>query len=521
MKNGKDKNHFDVVVVGAGISGIGSGYHLQHECPNKSYVILEGRNSIGGTWDLFRYPGIRSDSNMHSLGYNFWPWHGKKSLADGPSILSYVKETAAKYGIDQHIRYHHLVKSASWSSETATWTVEVERKGMGTTETFTCNYLHMCAGYYSYNEGFKPEFAGEGDFKGQVIHPQQWPEDFDATGKKVVVVGSGATAVTLVPSLAETAEHVTMLQRSPTYIVSAPAVDPIARFVCKILPKRWAHKINRRRSIYLERYFYNMSRTKPKKIKDFILKRARKALPEGFDIEKHLTPSYNPWDQRMCLIPDSDLFEAISKGKASIVTEHIDRFTESGIRLKSGEEIPADMIVTATGLKLVVVGEVKFDVDGDSVDFSQEWIYKGLMYSGVPNLSSTFGYINASWTLRADIQAEFMCRLLNYMDDVDMLQATPQLRPSDADMQARPFVENFSSGYIQRVVDVLPKQGGEGCEPWINKQSYKEEKEMLRTSPIDDGVMQFTHPRHEDSDAPRLGHNLDSSSPVVEHTQVV
>jgi len=396
--------HFDVVVVGAGISGIGAGYHLQTLCADRSYVILEGRDDLGGTWDLFRYPGVRSDSDMHTLGYSFKPWTAAKSIADGPSILAYLRETTTEFGIDQHIRYRHQVSRASWSSSDARWTIDADVSGEAV--KFTCNYLFMCSGYYSYKGGYTPEFAGIDEFQGTVVHPQRWPEDLDFAGKRVVVIGSGATAMTLVPAMATTAGHVTMLQRSPTYVVAAPDKDPIANGLRKVLPDKWAYALTRRKNVAFQQMIYRRTRTAPAKVKAQLLKRVRKELGPDYDIDRHFTPSYNPWDQRLCLVPNGDLFAAIRSGSASVVTDHISRFTSSGIRLESGAELEADIVITATGLQLVTLGEMEFVVDGEPVDFSRTWSYKGCSYSGVPNLASSFGYINASWTLRADLTCE-------------------------------------------------------------------------------------------------------------------
>ncbi|HUI26685.1 MAG TPA: NAD(P)/FAD-dependent oxidoreductase, partial [Candidatus Kryptonia bacterium] len=462
--------HCDVIVVGAGLSGVGAAVHLETRCPGKSYVILEGRPSMGGTWDLFRYPGVRSDSDMHTLGYRFKPWREAKAIADGPSILSYVKETAAEYGVDRHIRYEHLATKAVWSSADATWTVEALRKDTGDTVRFTCNFLFMCAGYYSYRHGHTPEFEGRERFRGTIVHPQQWPEDLDYAGKRVVVIGSGATAMTLVPAMAKNVAHIVMLQRSPTYVVSRPDKDAIANALRRVLPEQWAYAITRWKNVALQQFFYGRTRTRPEKVKAKLIDMVRKELGPEYDVETHFTPSYNPWDQRLCLVPNSDLFEAIRSGKASIVTDHIERFTEHGILLKSGKELAADIIVTATGLSLVVLGEMQFVVDGAPVDFAQTWTYKGMMYSGVPNLVSTFGYINASWTLRADLTSEYVCRLLNHMDETGTRQVVPRLRETDHAMPVRPWIDQFSSGYMQRAMHRFPKQGDR--EPWINPQNY-------------------------------------------------
>ena len=482
--------HFDVVIVGAGISGIGAGYHLQQDCPDRDYVILEGRDDLGGTWDLFRYPGVRSDSDMHTLGYSFKPWTEAKAIADGPSILTYVRETAAEFGIDQKMRFQHMVTDASWSSETSTWTVtaQVGAEGGRQTVAYTCNYLFMCSGYYSYKGGYEPEFPGRTDFAGPIVHPQKWPEDLDYEGKRVVVIGSGATAMTLVPAMATTASHVTMLQRSPTYVVSRPAVDPIANGLRKVLPDSTAYGITRWQNATLGEFFYKQTRTKPDKMREKLIKLAKKELGDE-TVAEHFTPEYNPWDQRLCLIPDSDLYNSINNGDASVVTAEIDTFTATGILLTNGEHIDADIIVTATGLQLVTIGDMDFAVDGQPVDFSKTWTYKGIAYSDVPNMASSFGYINASWTLRADITCQWVCRLLNHMTESGMTQATPRLRPEDADMPERPFIDDFSAGYMARMMPLLPRQGDR--EPWINTQSHRADKKFIAKAPIVDGVMRF------------------------------
>ncbi|MEY4996017.1 MAG: hypothetical protein RLZ67_742 [Actinomycetota bacterium] len=481
--------HFDVVVVGAGISGIGAGYFLQRDCPNKSFVILEGRESLGGTWDLFRYPGVRSDSDMHTLGYSFKPWTAEKSIADGPSILSYLNETVDQYALRQKIRFNTLVTAASWSSDTATWTLTATNSATNSAVTYTCNYLYMCSGYYSYKEGFTPHFPGVDTFRGTVVHPQKWPNNLDYAGKKVVVIGSGATAMTLVPAMAASANHVVMLQRSPTYVVSRPDKDSLALTLRKFLPEKVAYSVTRWKNTTLQQFVYKRTRTKPEQVKEALLKGVREALGDNYDVDTHFTPSYNPWDQRLCLVPNGDLFESIKDGKASVVTDHIARFDETGIQLQSGDRIDADIIVTATGLNLVTLGEMSFSVDGQTVDFSQTWSYKGCAYSDVPNLASSFGYINASWTLRADLTCEYVCRLLNHMDKTGTNICTPRLRESDLGMPERPWIDNFSAGYMQRVMHQFPKQGDR--EPWINPQNYKRDKKMFRDSPIVDGVMAF------------------------------
>ncbi len=484
--------HFDVVVVGAGISGIGAAYHLQTLCPDRTFVILEGRDDLGGTWDLFRYPGIRSDSDMHTLGYRFKPWTASKSIADGPSILAYLRETVEEHAIGDHIRFRHLVTRAEWSSVDATWTVEVRRGDSGEPATFTCNFLYMCAGYYSYKGGYTPEFAGRERFEGRIVHPQEWPDDLDYRDKRVVIIGSGATAVTLLPAMADDAAHVTMLQRSPTYMISAPDHDVIADTLRRFLPDRVAYALTRRKNTALTEFFYNRTRTAPDKVKSFLLRRLRKELDDAA-IETHFTPTYDPWDQRICLVPNGDFFDALRADQADVVTDHIECFTETGIRLTSGDELEADIIITATGLQLVTVGDMDFVVDGERVDFSRTWTYKGLAYSDVPNMVSCFGYIAASWTLRADLTSEYVCRLLNRMRDTGTVQCTPRLRPEDHDMTPRPWIDDFSSGYMQRMMPMLPKQGDR--VPWVNTQSYASDKLLLRKSPVDDGVMQFTTAR--------------------------
>jgi len=489
-----------VIIVGAGLSGIGAAVHLQQHCPGKSYVILEGRPAMGGTWDLFRYPGVRSDSDMHTLGYRFKPWREAKAIADGASILNYIHETAGEHDVERHIRYGHQATSATWSSDDATWVVEALRKDTGETVRFRCNFLFMCSGYYSYREGHTPEFAGRERFRGTIVHPQAWPSDLDYSNKNVVVIGSGATAVTLVPAMAPDVAHIVMLQRSPTYIVSVPDQDIIANTLRKVLPDRWAYAATRWKNVALQQFLYRRTRTQPAKVKKRLLDMVRKELGADYDVETHFTPRYNPWDQRLCLVPNSDLFVAIRSGKASVVTDHIEHFTETGIRLASGRELPADIIVTATGLELVVLGELRFVVDGVPVDFSQRWTYKGMMYSGVPNLVSTFGYINASWTLRADLTSEYVCRLLNHMDQTGTRQVVPQLRPTDHDMPARPWIAQFSSGYMTRAMHRFPKQGDR--EPWINPQNFTRDKKMIRFAPLEDGALIFSNPAASEAPAP-------------------
>ena len=482
--------HVDVVVVGAGLSGIGAGYHLQTMSPDRSYVILEGRDGLGGTWDLFKYPGIRSDSDMHTLGFSFKPWTEAKSIADGPSILQYLKQTVAQFGIDKHIRYGQLVTQAQWSSDDAQWTVTATNKATGVSNTITCSFLFMCSGYYSYKKGHTPEFTGRERFKGTVVHPQEWPLDLDYAGKRVVVIGSGATAVTIVPSMADKAAHVTMLQRSPTYMVSRPDHDVLANRLRKVLPPKMAYNLTRFKNTWRQQLVYNKTRTDPDKVKQLLLGGIQLELGADYDIAKHFTPNYNPWDQRLCLVPNGDFFKSMREGKASVVTDHITSFTETGIQLASGEHLDADIIITATGLELVTLGEMDFYVDGNQVDFAKTWTYKGFAYSDIPNMASTFGYINASWTLRSDLTAEYVCRLLNHMRKKGVAQCTPRLREQDRNMKERPWIDGFSSGYMQRMMHRMPRQGDH--EPWINPQNYRRDKKMFKHSPIDDGVMQFS-----------------------------
>ena len=476
--------HFDVLIVGAGLSGVGAAAHLRMECPEKSFAILEGRAALGGTWDLFRYPGVRSDSDMYTLGYRFRPWSDPKAIADGPAILKYIRETAGEFGLDEKIRYNHRVRHASWSSDDALWTVEAEAGADKSIVRLTCGFLYLCTGYYDYESGYTPEWAGMERFRGQIVHPQKWPEEIDYAGQRVVVIGSGATAVTLVPAMAERAAHVTMLQRSPTYIVSRPAEDKIANFLRAVLPARAAYAITRWKNVLLGMFFYNLARNRPSVMKRLIAKGVRKEL--GEDALKDFTPDYNPWDQRLCLVPDSDLFRSIREGKASIVTDHIETFTETGLKLKSGEQLDADLIVTATGLVMKLMAGLQLIVDGRPVDFPQTLAYKGMMYSDVPNAASAFGYTNASWTLKCDLTAEYVCRILKYMDRHGYDICTPRL--NDPSVEPVPAVD-FTSGYVQRALDTLPRQGSK--TPWRLHQNYVKDLSMLRYGRVDDGAMEF------------------------------
>jgi monooxygenase len=478
--------HFDVVIVGAGLSGIGAAYHLKTECPTKTYAILEGREAIGGTWDLFRYPGVRSDSDMHTLGYRFKPWTEAKAIADGPNILNYVRETAVENDIERHIRFGHHVKRAQWSSEAAAWTIEAERRADGARISFTCNFLLMCSGYYDYASGYDPSFAGREVFKGRIVHPQKWPEDLDYAGKRVVVIGSGATAVTIVPEMAKSAAHVVMLQRSPTYVVSRPAEDALANWLRTKLPAKLAYSIIRWRNVLLGMYFFNQTRKKPAEAKERLIGMVRQHLGPDYDVDKHFTPRYNPWDQRLCLVPDSDLFAALKAGTASVVTDQIETFTQGGLKLKSGEDLAADIVVTATGLNMQLLSGMEVVVDGRRADLSKSMSYKGMMFSGVPNLASVFGYTNASWTLKADLTAQYVCRLLNYMARRKVEIAIPEQHETVAEA---PWLD-FSSGYITRAMDKFPKQGA--SKPWKVNQNYALDLIALRFGRLDDGVMRFS-----------------------------
>lgn len=477
--------HLDVLIVGAGLSGIGAAVHLQEKAPNKNFAIIEARDNLGGTWDLFRYPGIRSDSDMYTLGYGFKPWTKERAIASGDSILDYLWETVSEHDLKRHIKFGYQVRRAEWSSEAAVWTVHIDH--LGESLSITCNFLFMCSGYYNYRAGFSPDFPGQHRFTGPIIHPQQWPADLDYANKKVVVIGSGATAITLIPNLAPTAEKVTMLQRSPSYVAIDQSIDQKALRLRRLFGDRLGYWMIRRRNTNRQQKMYNLAQTRPHEFKATLFHGIRELVGQDY-LDKHFTPTYQPWDQRVCLIPDGDFFQAIKYGKADVATGHIRSFTENGIELESGEEIAADIIVTATGLELVSLGDVDFVVDGEQVDFSQRWTYKGLAYSGIPNLASTFGYINTSWTVRAELVAKFVSRLLNHMDKTGASTVTPTLRPGDRTMPKKSFVEGFTSGYFKRANGVLPRQGDRA--PWINPQNHVATKKLL-TAPFDDGVLQF------------------------------
>ena len=483
-----DREQLDVLIVGAGLSGVGAGCHLETRCPGKSYAILEARGSIGGTWDLFRYPGVRSDSDMYTLGYSFRPWKEAKAIADGPSILSYVKETASDYGVDRKIRFNHRVVRAAWSSADARWTVEAERTDTGETVQLSCGFLFMCTGYYRYDAGYSPDFPGMERFQGQVVHPQFWTDDVDYAGKRVVVIGSGATAVTLVPAMAGTAKHVTMLQRSPSYVVSLPAEDAIANLARRFLPPKLAYSIVRWKNVLVTMLVFQLSRRRPRAMKALIRKGLESRLPPGYDIDTHFKPRYNPWDQRMCLVPDGDLFESISDGRASVVTDTIETFTETGLKLESGADLEADLVVTATGLDLLPLGGMEMTVDGREIEIPKTMGYKGMMLSGVPNMAVSIGYTNASWTLKCDLTCEYVCRLLKHMDEHGYRQATPE--NNDPSVTEEPFID-FTSGYVLRAIDRFPKQGSKA--PWRLYQNYARDIVALKHGKLEDGALVFSN----------------------------
>ncbi|QQS34369.1 MAG: NAD(P)/FAD-dependent oxidoreductase [Acidobacteriota bacterium] len=507
--------HFDILIIGAGLSGIGAGARVRMDLPGKRFAILEGRERSGGTWDLFRYPGVRSDSDMFTLGYRFKPWRDGKAIADGPAILNYIRETAREYDLEKEIRYGHRVRRAEWDSVEAKWTVEAEARPIGSvplggedlpqsrkaakeerSETerqgdgetgrvwYSCNFLYLCTGYYRYEEGYTPDWPGFGDYKGTLVHPQKWPEGLDYAGKRVLVIGSGATAVTLVPAMAEDAGHVTMLQRSPTYVVTMPSQDRIANAFRKILPDKAAYTLSRWKNILRQSFFYTLSRRRPALMKRLIAKGIKAELGE-----EHLddfTPRYDPWDQRLCIVPDSDMFNSIRSGKASIVTGEIETFTASGVRLKNGDAIDADIVVTATGLILKLMDGLELIVDGEPVVHSEKVAYKGMMYNDVPNVAQAFGYTNASWTLKCDLTSEYVCRLINYMDEHGYTYCVPRL--NDPSVTREPAL-NFNSGYVLRALNEIPSQGSK--HPWRLHQNYFKDLRMLRYGRLEDDTMEF------------------------------
>ncbi|MGO1501226.1 MAG: flavin-containing monooxygenase [Marinobacter sp.] len=480
------EQHFDVLIIGAGVSGIGMACHLARECPGKTFAILERRQSLGGTWDLFRYPGIRSDSDMFTFGYNFRPWTGGKVLADGASIKNYVHETAKENDVERHICYGLAVKTAHWSSVDKCWRLTAENETIGKTEIYTASFLVGCTGYYNYDQGYKPDFPGEADFKGQIIHPQHWPEDLEYTGKKVVVIGSGATAITLVPTLAEKAGHVTMLQRSPTYLMPLPSTDKVTLFLQKLLPANFAYRLTRARNISISRFLYQRSRKSPKFMRRLFLSIIKRQVGNQTDM-RHFTPDYDPWDQRLCVVKDGDLFTAMKAGRASIATDHIERFTETGIRLKSGEQLDADIIIPATGLDIQMLGGIKPKIDGLEVVLKDKVVYKSVMVEGVPNAGMIFGYTNISWTLKADIASEYICRLINHMDRHGMRVAVA--KDTENSLGEDTVLGSLDAGYIKRAADRLPRQGTHG--PWKSTQNYFEDVKILRFDPIEDGYLEL------------------------------
>jgi cation diffusion facilitator CzcD-associated flavoprotein CzcO len=482
--------HLDVLIVGAGLSGIGAGHYVQTECPWASYAIFEARGAIGGTWDLFRYPGIRSDSDMFTLGYSFRPWDGEKSIADGDSILRYIEDTAAESGVDRHIRFDHRIVSAAWSTDDACWHVVAERTDTGERVEVTAGFLFSCSGYYRYDRGYLPDFDGMDRFRGTIVHPQEWPDDLDYVGKRVVVIGSGATAVTLTPSLAETAAHVTMLQRSPTYITSLPAKDPVANLARRVLPRRVSGPLVRWYKALTTQAFFQVSQRWPSFVKWLLRKGVERQLPKGYDVDTHFTPRYDPWDQRLCVVPNGDLFDAIKAGRASVVTDRISTFTERGLLLESGTELEADIIVTATGLELLFLGGIELSVDGGPVDLSSKLTYKGMMLEGVPNLAIAVGYTNASWTLKCDLTCDYVCRLLNHLRATGMRQCTPVNR--DAAVAPQPLL-GLTSGYVLRSAHKFPKQGSKF--PWQVHQSFLRDYRAMKLRAVDDDdAMVFSNP---------------------------
>jgi monooxygenase len=487
MRTTDEVEELDVLIVGAGLSGIGAGCHLRRDCPERTFAILEARDAIGGTWDLFRYPGIRSDSDMQTLGYAFAPWKDAQAIADGQSILSYVRQTAAEYGIEERVRLHRRVVAAEFDSRSARWTVQVQCTDTDETIELRCSFLFTCCGYYRYDEGYTPSFPGMQRFAGTLIHPQHWPEGLDYAGKRVVVIGSGATAITLVPAMAAAAEHVTMLQRSPSYVVSLPGVDPLANLARRLLPEMAAYRLVRVKNVALMALSYGLSRRRPRLMRAIIRRGARARLPADFDLDTHFTPRYDPWDERLCVCPDGDLFEALSDGTASIVTDQIESFTEGGVRLAGGRELAADIVVTATGLQLQAIGGATLSVDGEPVRLPDTLAYKAMMLSGVPNFAMTVGYTNASWTLKADLTADYVCRLLNHMSARGYRACMPAREAPG--VARRPLID-LASGYVQRSLQDLPSQGSQ--RPWRVHQSYARDLLDFRRGELEDGVMQFS-----------------------------
>jgi monooxygenase len=480
----------DVLVIGAGISGLSAAWHLQTHCPDRRFAVLEARQTLGGTWSLFRYPGFRSDSDMYTLGFHFKPWRERSAIARGPAILQYLREAASEHGLERHIRYGTRVRSADWNPRAARWEVTAVRtRADGADEVIRlhCSFLFVCGGYYRYDQGHQPAFEGMGSFRGTQVHAQQWPEGLDCRGKRVVVIGSGATAATLAPALAAQGAQVVLLQRTPSYYFAVPGRDRVALLLRRLLPERWAYALTRRKNVALGAFLFGRSRSRPDQVRRFLLRQVAKALPKGYDLRPHFTPPYAPWQQRLCLVPDGDLFEAVSAGRVEVVTDHVARFTEAGLRLASGRELQADVIVSATGLELQLLGGAQLAIDGVPVETSRLVAYKGVMYGGVPNLAATFGYVAASWTLKADLTSRYVCRLLDHMRATGARVATPGLPP--AGMALKPFVD-FSSGYFQRAMHMLPRQGSAG--PWKLLDRYVDDRRRLLHEPVDDGVLVFS-----------------------------
>ncbi|MBI1405430.1 MAG: SidA/IucD/PvdA family monooxygenase [Caulobacter sp.] len=476
--------HFDVLIVGAGISGVGAAWHMVHQCPGKTFAVLESQDSFGGTWLTHKYPGIRSDSDLYTFGYRFKPWVGPP-IATAAEILTYMGEVIEDNDLGRHIRYGHEIASASWSSEDNLWTIEARRKDTGETVHITANFLWMCQGYYSHKQGYTPQWPGMDSFKGQIVHPQTWPEDLDYKGKKVIVIGSGATAATLVPAIADDCGHVTLLQRSPTYFIPGRNENELANTLRELdAPEEWVHELVRRKILFDQAAFTRRSMEEPEVVKQELLAGVSMFLPEEA-VKQHFTPSYRPWRQRIAFVPDGDIFQSVTKGKASVVTDHIDRFTEKGILLKSGKELEADIIITATGFNLNVLGDIAFAVDGKPVDFSKSVTYRGMMFTGLPNLVWVFGYFRASWTLRADIIGDFVARLLKRMDDKGAKKVEVALRPEDRDMKLQPWMdpENFNPGYLMRGMHLLPQRGDK--PEWQHTQDYWAEKDELPKIDLD------------------------------------
>lgn len=484
--------HFDVLIVGAGISGISAAWHLQEQNPNKSYAILENQESFGGTWLTHTYPGIRSDSDLYTFGYSFKPWTSAP-IATADEILKYMNEVIEESGIDKHIRYQHQIRNASWSSEDKLWTLTAEHTGTGETLRFTCNFLWMCQGYYRHSEGYTPDWKGMDRFGGEIVHPQTWPEDLDYKGKNVLVIGSGATAATIIPAMAEDCEHITMLQRSPTYFIPGENRNEVADMLRELdIPEEWTHEIVRQKILHDSREITRRSFDEPDVLKKELIDGAKAWLGEDYDVEQHFTPHYRPWRQRIAFVPDGDLFKGIVAGKASVVTDQIETFTEKGILLASGKELEADIIITATGFNLCILGDIDFTIDGKPLDFAQTCTWRGIMYTGIPNMAWVFGYLRTSWTMRADLISDFVCRLLGHMADKNVEVCTPALREQDKDMPELPFFdpENFNPGYIMRSLDLMPRQGDH--QPWVFAQDYYTEKDELPAADLDDGSLTYT-----------------------------